>query len=60
MYNNYELLKKKEELEQRIKDLLQGLRKKKKKKQKKQELSKHTYEGSITELVYKMLTKNRR
>ena len=57
MYNNLELLRKKEELEQRLKDLLQGL--KKKKKQKKQGLSKHTYEGSITELVYKMLTKNR-
>ena len=59
MYNNLELLRKREELEQRLKDLLQGLRKKKK-TQKKQELSKHIYEGSITELVYKMLTKNRR
>ena len=57
MYSNLELLRKKEELEQRIRDLLKGL---KKKKQKKQELSKHTYEGSITELVYRMLTKNRR
>ena len=58
MYNNYELLRKREELEQRIKDLLQGLRKKKK-KQNKQELTKSTYETSITNLVYKLVRDNK-
>ena len=53
MYNNYELLRKREELEQRLKDLLQGLRKKK------QELTKSTYESSITDLVYKLVRDNK-
>jgi len=56
MYSNYELLRKKEELEQRIRDLLKGL---KKKKQKKQELTKSTYESSITDLVYKLVRDNK-